>query len=76
MLISIDTATTINVEIIYNRLISLFVYPRILFMEMDWAFFSMMILDSKYINTTKIHHTAHGLIQLTADSGQVIDINQ
>ena len=53
-LIKMNSTTTIDVDIMYSRLISPFVYPRIFAMEIDCAFFSMMILDRRYINTRKI----------------------
>ena len=39
--------TTMLVDRIYRQLISALLYPRILVMEMDWAFFSMISLESR-----------------------------
>ena len=45
--ISIEEIVTIDVDVTYNRLISLLLYPRIFAMEMGNAFFSIIIFDNK-----------------------------
>lgn len=83
-LIKMNSTTTIDVDIMYSRLISPFVYPRIFAMEMNCAFFLDDDLGQE-INqyeendheksVHQIHHTSHGHVELSGNLGQILNIN-